>query len=62
MLPARSSRSCTSAGPAQRSSQAPAAPPLLVLSTPLHHRSLPHRAARPVRSGVLASKGHEQHD
>eukprot|EP00965_Chrysotila_dentata_P105682 3490650-Pleurochrysis_carterae.AAC.2 len=40
MLPTCSKRSCTSAGPAQRSSHAPAAPPPLALSTP-PHRLLP---------------------
>eukprot|EP00965_Chrysotila_dentata_P099339 3284317-Pleurochrysis_carterae.AAC.1 len=49
-----------SAGPAQRSSHAPAAPPPLALSTP-PHRVLPHRAARPAHNIVLASKGHGQH-
>eukprot|EP00965_Chrysotila_dentata_P095043 3142150-Pleurochrysis_carterae.AAC.1 len=51
MLPARSSRSCTNAGPAQRSCEAPAAPPPLALSAPLR-RVLPHRAARPARNRV----------
>eukprot|EP00965_Chrysotila_dentata_P067706 2240583-Pleurochrysis_carterae.AAC.1 len=59
MLPTRSSRSCTSVGPVQRSSHAPAVPPPLAFSTPTHSL-LPHRAARPAHKGLLASKGHEQ--
>eukprot|EP00965_Chrysotila_dentata_P225214 6194624-Pleurochrysis_carterae.AAC.1 len=49
----RSSRSCTSSGPAQRSCHDPAAPPPLALSA--HpHRVLPHRAARPAHNRVLS--------